>query len=51
MKVASCTEFPCGFVDSFVNTVITAKSVSELLISKYRASYQLEMARNPGKFG
>ena len=43
----------CRFLPElrFVNTVITAKSVSELLISKYRASYQLEMARNPGKFG
>ena len=33
-----------------MNTVIIAKSVSELLISEYLASYQLEMARNPGKF-
>ena len=30
-----------------MNTVIIAKSVSELLISEYLASYQLEMARNP----
>ena len=43
----------CRFLPElrFVNTVIIAKSVSELLISEYLASYQLEMARNLGKFG